>query len=117
MQGCPYPELQHESDSYDETVTLAHNNHTINNDEDFVSTDPCFLTPPIDYDFSCADFNADELSNSDITMTCDDKEHTVAEEPPPPEPPEPPPNCTPEITFASAFPILHELRNVTSACY
>ena len=74
-------------------------NHAINNDEDAVSTDPYLLTPPIDDDFSCADFNIDDSFESETTTPYI---YMGNEVPAPPPPPALPLMCVPEMTFTSA---------------
>ena len=81
MKGCPSPELQHDSDSDDESKILACMNFTINNNEDSIYTEIYLLSPSIDYDCSCADFPVDELSDSDTIITCNYIGDEVPEEP------------------------------------
>ena len=58
-QDYPFTEFQRDINSHDEKEAHAYMNNTINNGEDAVCAEPCLLNPPIDHDFSCADFDID----------------------------------------------------------
>ena len=76
----------------------ANSDHVINNDEDTISTDPQLLTPTINYYFSCDEFDVDETSYSDATISHDDISDEVHV---PSLPLKSPTACVPEITCIS----------------
>ena len=92
-------ELQHYTNSDNDTEVPAWRDHIINNDEDEISNYPHLLTPPIYCDFSCAEFDIDDISDSNGTISHDQISDEVTVPPPPPNPP---PACVPEITFIYA---------------
>ena len=59
-----FPEFQHDINTDHETEVPTCINHTINNYENTVSTEPYLLTPPIDYNLSCTDFDIDDSYES-----------------------------------------------------
>ena len=75
----------------------------INNDEDTISNDPCLLTPPINHDFLCSEFDIDDISDSDKTILCDCINDEVPLTLPPPELL---PACVPETTSTSTSKVL-----------
>ena len=64
--------MEHYNNSDDDTEVPAHRDHMINNDEDALSNDPFLLTSPINHDFSYAEFDIDDVYDSDETISHDD---------------------------------------------
>ena len=83
----------------------------IDNDDETDNTKPFDLIPPIDNDFHGTNILIDDSSDSSITLPYDDLIDNNAPSRPPPEPP---PNHIPEITFASAAPVLRSMRENTN---
>ena len=76
---------------------------SFDNDDETVDTKPFDLIPLTDKDFTYTNVFLDDSSDSSSTILYDDLDQDYHDPRPPPEPP---PQCVPEITFASAAPIL-----------
>ena len=85
-----------------------------NDGEDTISSELCLLNPPINHDFSCAEFDIDETSDSDATISYNGISDKVTVLPLPPEPPK---TYVPETTLNYTSKILKDLRSNPSTCY